>query len=476
MELWAHQKSAVELAKERSHLALLFETGTGKSATIINILRNDYNSRKKVCNTVIFTPLSVCPQFKQEFARFSKISPDDILVLTGPGAKRVKQLEARMATKKPCIVITNYESVQIKAFYEALGKFAPEIVVLDESQRCKDASGVRSKKLFPLCLQARRRFIMSGTPILNSMLDIFGQFKLMDPTIFGPNFFLFRTKYFYDKNARLPSHIHFPDWQPRPEAAKKIGQLVSQASVHAKKSECLDLPPLLKIKIPVELSPSQRAAYESMAKEFVAEIDGVQTVAEFAMTKTLRMQQILAGFVQPSSDEDPAWVDDLPRMQALRDLLESIGGKKTIIWTTFRPTYKEIAKVCDSLKLKYVLLTGEQSANEKQQAIEDFCRGNAQVIISNPAAGGVGVNLTEAGYAIYYSRGYSLEHFLQSEARNFRGGSDIHEKIVHYHIVAPGTLDEVIAEALESKQNVADSVLNWAKKQGVKRAEKVCPV
>jgi len=81
------------------------------------------------------------------------------------------------------------------------------------------------------------------------------------------------------------------------------------------------------------------------------------------------------------------------------------------------------------------------------------------VIIANPAAGGVGISLIQASYAIYYSKGFSLEADLQSEARNHRGGSEMHEKITRIDLVARGTIDEVVNEALKSKLNVAEQIL-----------------
>jgi SNF2 family DNA or RNA helicase len=461
-QLWKHQAAGVERARTSPHLALFFEVGTGKTGTLINILREDFTHHARIRETLIFAPLSVCPQWKKEFARFSKIPEADILVLTGTGKKRVKQLQDR---KKPCILVTNYEAVGIGDFYQALLARSPEIVVLDESHRLKDASSKRAKSIYPLCHAASRRFLLTGTPILNDMSDIYGQFKALDPRIFHQSFFAFRNTYFYNKNASAPSHVTWPDWQPRPGAAEQLAGIIGKHSVQAKKSECLDLPPLLRVPVPVELSPAQAKAYESMKRHFVAEVKDVVTIAEFAMTKTLRMQQILTGFAQAEAGEDVAEITDNPRLDALEELLDQIGpGKRTIVWTVFKPTYRMIEKVCAKLGRKVYFLTGEQSAKQKEESIENFCRGDGEVLVANPAAGGAGINLTEAEYAIYYSRGYSLEHYLQSEARNYRGGSEMHSKITHYHLVAEGTLDEVIADALMGKQDVAEKILEWARK------------
>jgi SNF2 family DNA or RNA helicase len=67
----------------------------------------------------------------------------------------------------------------------------------------------------------------------------------------------------------------------------------------------------------------------------------------------------------------------------------------------------------------------------------------------------------EASYAIYYSKGFKLEHDLQSEARNHRGGSEMHDKVTRIDIVAKGTIDELITESLEKKQNIAERILSW---------------
>ena len=88
---------------------------------------------------------------------------------------------------------------------------------------------------------------------------------------------------------------------------------------------------------------------------------------------------------------------------------------------------------------------------------DDSCR----VMIANQGAGGAGINLVEASYSIYYSKGFSLEHDLQSEARNHRGGSEIHDKITRIDLVCPNTIDESINEALSNKQHVADRILIW---------------
>jgi SNF2 family DNA or RNA helicase len=461
IELMRHQKEAVERARSLKRMALFFEAGTGKTATAVTILREDFNRAKKIARTLILSPLTVCPQWKEEFLRFSKIPGSEILILTQSGLKRTEALKRARGLGHTPVVITNYESVQIKSFYEELLNWSPESVILDECHRIKDSTSKRAKLIYPLIHGAERRLILTGTPILNSLLDIFGQYKALDPLIFGGGFWSFRSKYFYDRNSG--KKFSFPDWIPHPHAAEEIGQVLKRTSMRAKRSECLDLPPLSYIAVPCELSAPQKKAYEEMKKDFMTEVGGMVASSEFEMVKTLRMQQILTGFVQLDDTKEPAWFSEQPRIQVLLDLLNSIGKEQVIIWTTFKPSYQKIGEALAKEKYTYAYVTGEQSTKEKNDHIAAFKRGEYQILIANPAAASEGINLQEAKYAIYFARGYNLLHYLQSLARNYRQGSnDLHDKVVHYHIVAKDTLDEVIARALRQKENIGGAVLKWA--------------
>jgi SNF2 family DNA or RNA helicase len=81
------------------------------------------------------------------------------------------------------------------------------------------------------------------------------------------------------------------------------------------------------------------------------------------------------------------------------------------------------------------------------------------VLIGHPGSGGIGLNLIEASYMIYYSRSFSLEHDIQSEARCYRGGSERHQSITRIDLVTPGTIDELVMKSLATKQELSDKIL-----------------
>lgn len=467
VQLWKHQELAVQAAAMTNHYALFFDPGLGKTFTTISILRNKFNEHKKFFKTIIVAPIIVLQNWKDEWAKFSKVDPANIVVLVGSGKDRIRELrKARERCKDQLIVITNYEAlVTINGFYEDLLDWGPEVVVLDESHRVKNPQSKRTKQAIRLCDHAKFKYILSGTPVLNTPMDVFSQFRCLDGgETFGRNFFVFRAQYFWDKNAGMPKDRYFPAWVPREDTAEKLNALIYRKGMRAVKAECLDLPPLIKKKIYIELSTEQKRLYKEMAEDFIAFLKDKACTAQLAITKMLRLQQILTGFITMEGGEDHL-LKTTPREDALAELLEDLTpGHKVIVWCVFKQNYAQVRRVCEKLKIGYVEGHGQIGTKEKYENVDKFNNDpNVRVLIGNPKAMGIGINLISASYSIYFSRSHSLEDDLQSEARNYRGGSEIHEKITRIDLVAPGTLDEKILESLDKKMNIAEEILEWKK-------------
>lgn len=471
--LWNHQVESIRRAASRDSFGFLFEQGTGKTRACIETLRIKFSEEKRLMRTLILAPRAVVPNWKREFLMYSKISSDHITVLIGDGPKKLRQLLAVMKTDHGHIVVGNYEILQNKQILSALLSWGVEVLVCDESQRLKNPTGVRAKAIVPLADLSKYRYILSGTPILNSPQDVFQQWRILDKGFtFGKNFFSFRNKYFMDANsAWVGRQNHFPKWQLRKEAGELFPQLINETSMRVLKKDCLDLPPLIRQRVDVELSPEQLRLYKEMKRDFIAFIDSKKdqpqtVVATLAVTKALRMQQIVTGFVPVEQDGKIHEIEDVPRLAALKELLEDLcvdAKNKVIVWCTFQHNYKQVGKVCEELGLKTAKLIGGMSQSEFQSNIDEFTKGESSVMIANQKAGGVGINLVEARYSIYYSKNFSLEDDLQSEARNYRGGSERHESVTRIDLVATGTVDELINEALQSKQNMSEAILNWSR-------------
>lgn len=373
------------------------------------------------------------------------------------------------------------------------------VTVVGNCHNFKNPEAKRTKALMKFSRAVKRKFILTGSPVLQSALDLWSQFYILNPDILGANFFSFRAQYFYDANAGMPANVHFPNWKVKDERYfnKLKRQGVSEAEIakqslnnlnetiykyadRVMKKDVLDLPPITYQTLEVELSKEQARIYNEMKEHLVAQLEESEDdllevmdelpeimQADLAIVKILRLMQICAGVVKADGKE-AEMLPKVPRLELLKDTLEEIlanAENKVIIWTTFKPTYKAIAKICEELKVKYVLITGE--TKDKQASMDAFNNDDSvRVVIANQSAGGTGITLNAANYSIYYSRSFNLAHDLQSEARNYRGGQT--RNVTRIDLVASETIDAEIVKALADKKAHAEDILNTKNKQFTK--------
>lgn len=484
IEPWQHQLEAIERARYRRDYALFFEQGTGKTATAIHILRGKFAHAERVLRTIIVTlPLPI-PQWREEWLAHSKIDPKLVVPLYGSGKKRIqtflKHAYDEDGGEKPCVFITNYESLLMKDLFKAFQEWAPEALVFDESHKCKSPSSARAKQAFLLAnpIQGEKPYtqILTGTPILNKPMDLFQQFKILDGGLsFGHNFFAFRAKYFRDRNAGMPKHKYFPKWEIMTaekdgfDAEKAISHIMANKSMRVLKEECLDLPPEVSQIVKVGMSREQQRVYDELKKDLVTYYDSKSCQVSLAITKALRLMQIASGYIPLENMDGEQVLKSLggtPKEEALSELVEEIcveQGKKVLVWAVFRQNYEVIRKVFEHHNLKFVEVHGDISASKKRDNVESF-KNDPEVVgfIGHPGSGGVGLNLTVAPYSIFYSRNFSLEHYLQARARNHRGGSREagHTKITHYDLVCENTIEEVALKSLANKEDIGEKLLS----------------
>lgn len=445
----------------RKYFGLFFEMGTGKTCTAIHIHLQKIKQEGRPLKTLVLCPLVVVPNWGKEFYQWTRYKPT---LLTGSGKKRIKTFNEKTMLNQT-VFVTNYEALQMKELFQYLCEWGPEFLIYDESHKLKTPNTQRTKKSLQLSLASKYRLILSGTPVLNSAMDLFSQYLILDHgKSFGKNYYAFRHRYFYDKNWKMPRHCHFPDWQMRPAAECEINETIKRDSMRVTKEECLDLPPLVKEVRYVEMSKEQAKLYKEMKQDFITFLKNKAVVAQLAITKGLRLQQIVSGFVKTADAEEIALGKNqslTPRETELKTLLSELTpSHKVIVWAVFKHNFKQIASICKSLGIEYVEVHGEISAKNKQVAIEQFnTRAECRVYIGHPGAGGIGVNLTAAPYSIYYSRNFSLEADAQSEARNHRGGSEVHDKITRIDLVTKDTIDEIVMNMLAKKANMGEELL-----------------
>lgn len=468
IEPWEHQHRGINRAALVDEFAFLFDIGTGKTCASINTLRHWCQQANRVLNTLVLCPQTTILQWKEDEFRKHSVLEKHCVPLVGPGTKRLKLVKERFG--KPTIFITNHETLLMKPVVTALLNHGVEVGIFDEAQKFKTPTAKRTKAAAKLSETLKKKLVLTGSKL--QPMDYFSIYLVLDNgKTFGKNFFVYRAKYFFDKNAGMPKHSYFPDWRPRPGSFKELNGKIYQKAMLAKKEDCLDLPPLVRQKVYVEMTPEQKRAYKQMEEDLVAYLDSGAAVATMALTKVLRLQQIVTGFVSVTDPESQiaatvkaeviSKFENVPRVKALKEILEEITPEhKVIVWACFAYNYQQIRKICDDLKLPMVEITGQQTAKQNQAAITEFrADDKIRVCMANQRAGGVGVNLTEASYSIYFSRTYSLDDDLQSEGRNYRGGSERHSKITRIDLVTPDTVDSDVLSALSKKLDIAKKIL-----------------
>lgn len=457
--LWKHQVDAIERAKDVNEFALFMEPGTGKTRTMLEILRLHYNSKQKITKTLIVAPLIVVKNWSVEIAQYTKIQKEKVHFLDGTISNKAREIQ-----EKDGIVIVNYDVFIKEEFAKAVIKWNPDILILDESHRCKDPKSKRTKNLLKISRAMHptsRRFLLTGSPITNTQMDLWSQFYILDRgATFGESYFGFRNAYFINVNALKPKDgRYYPLWVAKQGIDEILNTKIKHKSAIVKKSECLDLPPLIRQEIEVPLSPQQKKLYQEMKRDFITFVNDKAAAASIALTKILRMQQILSGFLK--MEDGTIERLDNPRARILGELLGDIcGSSKTIVWSVFHEDYATIRDICEQLGIGYAEAHGLVQHSEKEINIERFkTEDSCRVLIGSPAAIGIGINLVQAQCSIWYSRNFSLEQDEQATARNYRGGSEIHSSITRYDLVVPSSLDALILTALRDKKSIVENVL-----------------
>lgn len=448
MKLYKYQQEIVDRIKEGS-FALFAEVGTGKTAMAINAIKN-------FDRVIVFSPKITLRNWQNEFKMWR---PDlKTCVVIGTLNKKLKLIRDNN------ILIINYESVRSFEVYEELLNFEASTIICDESHKIKSIKAVQTERVIDIGRNASQKFILTGTPITNSYEDVFSQFLFMDNgDSFGRNYFAFRNKYFFNKNAGWNSEKAFPDWQLIPSMKDELISQVNLKSIFLKKEDCVDLPELVEMKIEIEMSKNQRKHYEEIRKELITWLDTQPEnpmVVQNALTKLIRLNEICSGYLKLENG-DICEIKDNPKLEALIETIESIVPSKVIVFCCFRENYKDIRIELLKKKIKFVEIHGGISDKDKFDNIDVFndMTSGVNVIIVNPASGGTGINLKSASYSIYYSRTFNLEHYIQSKGRNYRSGSiDLHKKITHINLITINSIDEEIYKSLLEKKSLLNDL------------------
>ena len=456
---FAHQLEAFNRGARRSKFMFLMEQGTGKTDVMANAVAWHHVNRR-IYRVLVVAPLSVIPSWL-EVLEASFAPAYRAHWLEGASAKKLQALEDGLRESadesdpnRPCtFFFINYQA--IARLEPDLARICADAIILDESQNIKNHRAKTTLALVRLRKNARFRYVGTGTLITQDAYDAFSQCAWTNPGILGHRrITTFRAEFVSRYHPVFKAKV--VEWKN----LEALGARIAEHSFRVLKSECLDLPPKLYQKRLVNLSPEQKRVYNDVATEFAAELDcGTVISADHLLSRLTKLAQITGGFLR---NEDGGSIELKPNAK-LAELMEICDGldtkAKAIIWCRFTD---EINCIVAALNKKYgagsaVAYYGGTPGPERGRIVRRFQdEEHPRWFVGQPAAGGAGITLTRATYAIYYSNSYRLEHRLQSEDRCHRLGTS--SQVTYIDLLARDTMDAYILKLLKLKKSLADVV------------------
>ena len=466
---WPAQEEALQFALGRPACMLDMQMGCGKTRVAIDAVM----AIPEVRCALVVCPKAVMGVWPRELAKYA--DPTEYVVFQRRTGETVRQTAARLwdvmaayedvkdvpGTPKKLVLVVNYDSVWRKPLGDYLIKLADQgdlqMVILDESHRAKAAGSKVSKYLAMLGRRVPRRLCLSGTPMANSPLDVYGQYRFLDRSIFGTSHERFLQRYAVLGGPERKFIVGFKDQQDLMERFRSIAYTCHMSDVADRVKLPEALPPQV---IGVELPKGDMATLRDLERDFVAECAGGFVTASNVLVKLLRMQQVCAGFcevVDGPMGEGEAREVNHAKADALRSVLQDLDpAERVVVFCVFRHDLDEVRRVA--------LLEGRPAfeLSGREHTLEDWAGeggvrdGHGGVIAVQVQAGAEGVDMTCASHAVYFSLPHSLALYEQSKARLHRPGQS--RPVSFLHLIAEGTVDEAMYSSLQRKRDVIDEI------------------
>lgn len=445
---------------ENKGFGLLFEMGCGKTLTAIAIAGAAYQAGK-IDKVLIVAPTSVVAVWPKEFQEYAEFKYT-CKTLLGEKRQRLKQIDdlLKFPFKAMKVAVINYESTWREGIIDKLLEYDADLIIADESQRIKTPNAEQSKAMHRLGDKARYKLILSGTPVQTAAIDIWSQYRFLDKSIFGENFFQFRNRYAIMGGYGNKKIVGYKDLEGLIKKEHSIAFRVT-------KDEALDLPEQTFETRKIQFNQKEKNLYERIKKDSYAELDGGGHItATTVLTRLLRLQQLAGGFLVQDDAQKPQLVSKA-KLDALADIIEDyvIGsGKKLVIFARFIAEVKAIMELAGKVlpkELKQVAIYGDIKKEDRGDIVKQFQEDpNTVLFIGQIDTAGTGITLTAADTCVYYSKNFNYATYSQSLSRIHRIGQ--RNCCTYIDLEIEGTIDELISKALSRKEDMAKTVVdNW---------------
>ena len=415
------------------------DMGLGKTVqTLAHLLLEKESGRMdKPC--LIVAPTSLISNWRREAERFTP----DLKVLILQGADR-KQKFSEIDTHD--LVLTTYPLLPRDE--EVLLKHDYYYLILDEAQIIKNPKAQASRIV--RSIKAQHRLSLTGTPMENHLGELWAQFDFLMPGFLGDST-SFKKKY------RTPIEIH-GDAVQRERLAKRVKPFMLRRT---KQEVVNELPEKTEIIRSVPLHDKQAALYESIRIAMEEKVR--KTIAEKGLARShITILDALLKLRQTCCDprilslQKAKNIKQSAKLDLLLELLDELlaEGRRVLVFSQFTKMLGLIEAEMKARKIKYTKLTGQ--TRKRDEAIERFKSGAADVFLISLKAGGVGLNLTEADTVIIYDPWWNPAVESQAADRVYRIGQD--KAVFVYKLITEETVEEKIMAMQEKKRALAESV------------------
>jgi len=482
---YRHQVAAIKhsldgFRKTGSH-ALLMAPRTGKTKVGID-LASILHEMGRCDRVLVVCPVSVIGVWIDEIERHCPVAHR--VIVWDKRGRKTNGLPIRPG--RLTFVIVNYDAfstpgARLKSgkrsrkrggrfdVYNRIAAWGPHLAILDESHRIKTPNARKTRMLWKLGRIVDYRLILTGTVLTKKkrVFDIYSQWKFLNPEsplVKGENLATFKEEY-----GIWTSRNGYPQWL-RNKNTQKLRKLLHAESFAITRDECFDLPPRRDQIIPVELTGHNAELYDQMAEEMVAKIKtGEITEASIKLVQTLRLSQMTSGITKttPTPDHPEARLLRVGRdkLNVLSDILSDLfeADEKVVVGARWRPDIAAIVNLTRTTNKQsplyktpaYQVHGGIPARERLPNQIKPFNqRDGKALMVVQPQAGGLGIDLSAASIFIWFSLTNSWVDYTQCEDRIALSN----RSTIFMYLIARGTVDEVLYDTLQEDGDIAKVV------------------
>jgi SNF2 family DNA or RNA helicase len=443
-----YQIDAARFCLKNQCVGLFLDMGLGKTVIIETVLRKLRMKGSKPA--LVVGPIRVIKTvWRQEARNWSHLTGDiTFSIIRGT----IEQRRTALA-KKADVYLVNPEMLKwlFDELRDKLKGFFGQLVI-DESSMFKNAGTKRFNLIRHRVKHFPRRYVLTGTPTPNSLLELWTQMFLLDGgKRLGTSFNRFKWRFF------MPDDYQMYHWTARPGAEEYIYKLVGDIIVRLDSDDYAKMPKVLENQIVVVMPDSARKVYHDVEKKMLAEVETGKVTAANAGVAVMKCWQIANGAVYL---EDGSWQQlHTAKLAALEESLDEIHEPVIVVYQFKHELELIKRRLISNTEFDFRRIEVLTESDDVEKTIEDWNAGKIDVLLLHPASGGHGLNLQHGGHVfIWFSLTWSLEQYQQTIARLNRLGQK--KPVIVHKIMAEDTVDYDLDRALHSKEVGQLALLN----------------